>query len=90
MAEHSAIPCRRGVSGGAPYRFRTAEFRVGGLPAMTAGPNGELYIVTAGRPTERPTDDSDIYLLRSLDGGQSHGIRCAGQPDGTDASQFFR
>lgn len=82
-------PVQAGVFREVPYRFRTAEFRVGGLPAMTAGPNGELYIVTAGRPTERPTDDSDIYLLRSLDGGQSWDPPVLVNQDGTDASQFF-
>ncbi len=82
-------PVQTGVFREVPYRFRNAEFRVGALPAMAAGPNGELYIVTAGRPTERATDDSDIYLMRSFDAGLTWDEPVLVNQDRTDAGQFF-
>jgi len=82
-------PVQAGVFREVPFRFRTARFRVGALPAMAVGPGGEIYIVSAGRPVERPTDDSDIYLMRSFDTGQTWEEPVLVNQDGTDASQFF-
>lgn len=72
-----------------PYRLRTANFRYGALPAMAAGPSGDLYIVQSSRSIEDSVDDSDIYLYRSLDGGTTWdpGVQVNQQDD--SKNQFF-
>ncbi|MCA9861086.1 MAG: exo-alpha-sialidase, partial [Thermomicrobiales bacterium] len=73
----------------APYRLRTANFRYGALPSMAAGPGGELYIVQASRSIEDSVDDSDVFLYRSFDTGESWDPGIQVNQDDTDASQFF-
>lgn len=72
-----------------PYRLRTANFRYGGLPSMSAGPNGDLYIVQSGRSSENPVDDSDVFLYRSLDGGKNWDPGVKVNQDKTTKNQFF-
>ncbi len=72
-----------------PYRLRTANFRYGGLPSMSAGPDGALYIVQAGRSSVDPVDDSDVFLYRSLDGGKNWDPGVQVNQDKTTKNQFF-
>lgn len=72
-----------------PYRLRTANFRYGALPSMSAGPDGDLYIVQSGRSSVDPKDDSDVFLYRSLDGGKSWDPGVQVNQDDTDKNQFF-
>lgn len=72
-----------------PYRLRTATFRFGGLPSMSAGPDGDLYIVQAGRSSVDPVDDSDVFLYRSLDGGATWDPGVQVNQDKTTRNQFF-
>jgi hypothetical protein len=82
-------PVMAGAHRETPFRLRTAEYRYGGLPAMAAGPNGEIYIVQTVRPVERANDDSDVYLFRSFDKGQTWEEPVRVDGDTTDAAQFF-
>jgi hypothetical protein len=82
-------PVQAGLVREVPFRLRTAEFRYGALPSMASGPNGEIYIVTSGRPPERPNDDSDIYLFRTFDKGQTWEDEVRINQDGLVANQFF-
>jgi len=72
-----------------PYRLRTATFRYGGLPSMSAGPDGDLYIVQSGRSSVDPVDDSDVFLYRSLDSGATWDPGVKVNQDKTTKSQFF-
>ena len=73
------------------FRPRTAFFRYWGssFPHLAAGPEGELYVVYTGRPDERPDDDGDIFLVRSLDGGDSWSDPVRVNDDDRSALQFF-
>lgn len=72
-----------------PYRLRTSTFRYGALPSMSAGPNGDIYIVQSGRSTVDPVDDSDVFLFRSLDGGKTWDPGVKVNQDKTTKNQFF-
>jgi hypothetical protein len=88
-AQSFGDPIQAGAYREVPGRLRTADFRYGALPAMASGPEGELYIVQSGRPVERSNDDSDIFLYRSFDTGQSWEEPILINQDGTNANQFF-
>lgn len=72
-----------------PFRLRTANFRYGALPSMSAAPGGTIYIVQSSRSIENPADDSDVFLYRSLDGGTTWDPGVQVNQDRTDANQFF-
>jgi hypothetical protein len=82
-------PVQAGVYREVPFQLRTATFRYGALPAMAAGPDGEIYIVQSGRPVDQSNDDSDIYMYRSFDQAQSWEEPVLINQDGTNANQFF-
>jgi len=84
-----ADPVQAGVFKEARGRNRTTFFRQGGLPAIAVGQNGEIYIVAAGVPTEKPVDDSDIYFLRSTDRGVTWDPPVRLNGDDTTRLQFF-
>ncbi len=73
------------------YSSRTAFFRSWGgtFPQIDAGPNGELSIVYIGRPAGKPTDDGDVYHVRSIDNGQKWTRPQKVNDDLTNAYQFF-
>ncbi len=58
------------------FRPRTAFFRfwASSFPQLAAGPDGELYVVYVGRPSDKPNDDGDVFLIASLDGGARPGV----------------
>jgi hypothetical protein len=70
---------------------RTAFFRwwSASFPRVAAGPDGELYIAVTARTGDRPADDGDVLLLRSLDGGANWESPLPISADETNASQFF-
>lgn len=73
------------------YRPRNAYFRFWGseFPQLAVGPQGELYVAYAAKPSDQPRDDSDIWLVRSTDDGQSWSRpRRMNDDDGTSI-QFF-
>jgi hypothetical protein len=74
------------------FRPRSAFFRFWGseFPQISVGPAGDVYIAYVGRPSDRPRDDGDPYVVRSLDGGAtwSRPTRLNADDD-SDAVQFF-
>ena len=73
------------------FRPRTANFRYWGaaFAQVAVGPGEEIYILTTGLPPDKATDDGDIYLMRSFDGGESWLEPKRLNTDQTDALQFF-
>ena len=73
------------------YKARTNNFRSWGtvFPQMTVGPTGEVYVVYGEVPTDKVSDDGDIYFIRSLDKGISWTNPVRLNDDETDRFQFF-
>ena len=73
------------------FRPRNATFRYWGaaFPQMTVGPKDEIYVATTALPPDKPTDDGDIYLMRSLDQGATWDPPVRLNQDDTDRPQFF-
>ena len=73
------------------FRSKSTFFRswASSFPQMAIGPNGDVYIVYVGRVAGRPSDDGDVYFIRSTDGGRNwtRAKRLGG--DETDRFQFF-
>ena len=55
------------------FRPRTNFFRfwASAFPQLAVGPDGELYIVYTGRPSDKPDDDGDIFIVSSTDEGDT-------------------
>lgn len=73
------------------FRTRSADFRYWGtaFPQLAVGSNNDIYILTTGLPEDKPTDDGDIYLMRSFDGGGTWEAPLRLNTDDTNAPQFF-
>jgi hypothetical protein len=56
---------------------------------MDTGPNGEVYLVFGARPPDKPQDEGDIYLVRSLDQGRRWSKPVRVNDDPTFRGQFF-
>ncbi len=84
-------PVRAGVMREIHVRPRNSTFRWWGaaFPQLAVGPNDEIYILTTAEPSDKPTDDGDIFLLRSLDRGQTWDPPQRINQDDTDRIQFF-
>lgn len=74
-----------------PFRPRNAFFRfwASSFPQLDIGPDGELYIAYGGRPADKPRDDGDIFLVRSMDEGQNWSRPTRLNGDDSDSLQFF-
>jgi hypothetical protein len=74
-----------------PFRPRNASFRywASSFPKMESGPKGELYLVYAARPSEKPMDDGDVYFIRSLDQGKTWSKPIVLNADTGSSLQFF-
>jgi hypothetical protein len=73
------------------FRARTNFFRfwASSFPQLAAGPEGELYVVYVGRPPDKPNDDGDVFLIASLDGGDTWSRPRRLNDDDTTHVQFF-
>lgn len=73
------------------FRPRTAFFRYWAsvFPKPAVGPNNELYVVFTALPPERPSDEGDIYFIRSTDGGNRWSRPKRLNTDETNSVQFF-
>lgn len=69
---------------------RNASFRYWGsmFPQIAVGPQGEVYIAYTGRPSDKKTDDGDIYFVASVDQGKTW-TRKRLNDDETSRLQFF-
>ena len=84
-------PVQAGVFREIHFRPRNTFFRWWGsaFPQVTVGPDDEIYIAVTAKPGDKPTDDGDIFLLRSLDKGQTWDAPVRINADDTDRIQFF-
>lgn len=73
------------------FRPRNAFFRywASAFPQVAAGPEEELYVVYMALPPDKPTDEGDIYFIRSLDGGKRWSRPQRLNQDDGDSLQFF-
>jgi hypothetical protein len=73
------------------FRPRSAYFRfwASAFPQIASGPDGEVYIAYTARPSDKPNDDGDIFLVSSFDGGTTWSRPKVVNDDDTDHVQFF-
>ncbi|MDH7485349.1 MAG: sialidase family protein [Anaerolineae bacterium] len=73
------------------FRPRNAYFRywAAAFPQLATGPKGEVYVVYTALPPDKPTDEGDIYFVRSQDGGKNWRRPVRLNQDDTDRLQFF-
>ena len=86
-----AEPVQAGVFREIHFRPRNTFFRWWGsaFPQLTVGPDDEIYVAVTAKPGDKPADDGDIYLLRSLDKGATWEAPVRINADDTDRIQFF-
>lgn len=84
-------PVQAGLFREPHFQTRSASFRYWGaaFPQLAVGPNDEIYIATTALPPDKPTDDGDIYLMRSFDGGKTWKEPVRVNQDRTSRVQFF-
>jgi hypothetical protein len=84
-------PVQAGVFREIHFTPRNSFFRWWGsaFPQITVGPKDEIYIALTAKPGDKPTDDGDIYLFRSLDKGKTWKPPVRVNADDTDRIQFF-
>jgi hypothetical protein len=89
--ETFSAPMQAGIFREPHQRPRNAFFRMWGsaFPQLTVGPNNDIYIAVIGLPDDKPTDDGDVFLLRSLNGGASWEDPVRVNQDTTDRLQFY-
>jgi hypothetical protein len=73
------------------FRPRTAYFRYWAsvFPKAAVGPDDQLYVVFTALPPERPSDEGDIYFIRSEDGGNRWSRPKRLNQDEGNTAQFF-
>ncbi len=71
------------------FSSRTAFFRSwgGAFPKVAAGGNGNVSIIYIAKPPSKPTDDGDVYYIRSNDGGKTWSQQVRVNDDETVAYQ---
>lgn len=89
--ESFSQPVRAAVFNEVGFRPRSSFFRFWGsaFPQIAIGPEGELYIVFAARPSDNLRDDADIFFISSLDRGESWSRPLRINGDEGAAVQFF-
>ena len=70
---------------------RTTFFRYwgSGFAQLATGPEGEVYAGYVGLPAGTPSDDGDLFVVRSLDKGRTWGRPVKVNDDRTGRMQFF-
>ena len=73
------------------FRARNAPFRswASAFPKLGIGPNGEVYAIWMGLPSDDPNDDGDIFAVGSTDKGRNWSRRILINDDETSHFQFF-
>jgi hypothetical protein len=86
-----AEPVQAGIFREIGQSPRTANFRFwsASFPQLALGAQDEMYIAVTAKPDDRPADDGDIMLLRSIDRGESWDPPLRLNTDETDRLQFF-
>jgi hypothetical protein len=89
--ETISAPIQAGMFREPHQRPRNAFFRMWGsaFPQLATGPNNDIYIAVIGLPDDKPTDDGDVFLFRSLDGGATWEDPVRVNQDQTDHLQFY-
>jgi hypothetical protein len=74
-----------------PFRPRNAFFRywASAFPKVAVGPNDELYVIYTALPPENPSDEGDVYFIRSTNGGTRWSRPERLNQDETENVQFF-
>ena len=70
---------------------RNSTFRWWGtaFPQLAVGLDQEVYVAVTFKPTDKPTDDGDVFFLRSTDKGQTWDTPVRLNGDDTDRPQFY-
>jgi hypothetical protein len=86
-----AEPLQAGIFHEIEQTSRTANFRFwsASFPQLATGAEGEIYVAVTAKPDDRPTDDGDVVLLRSIDQGQTWDPPFRLNTDDSDRLQFF-
>jgi len=84
-------PIRTSVFNEPGFLPRNGFFRYWGsaFPQIAVGPDDEVYVVYTAKPPDDPTDDGDIYFVRSADRGETWARPVTLNGDDTDHLQFF-
>ena len=84
-------PVRTSVFNEPGFSPRTSFFRywASAFPQLATGPNGEVYVAYTAMPSDRMEDDGDVYVVRSLDRGETWDRPVRLNDDDTDRLQFF-
>ena len=84
-------PVRASVLNEPGFAPRRSFFRYWGsvFPQLDTGSNGEVYVVYTALPPDKKNDDGDVYVVRSLDRGDSWGRPTRLNDDATNRLQFF-
>ena len=84
-------PVRISVFNEPGFSPRTGFFRywASTFPQLATGPNGEVYVAYTAIPSDRMEDDGDVYIVRSLDRGETWDRPVRLNDDDTDRLQFF-
>jgi hypothetical protein len=86
-----AEPVQAGIFREIDQTPRTANFRFwsASFPQLATGEGDEIYLAVTAKPDDRPTDDGDVVLLRSMDLGQTWEPPLRLNIDDSDHLQFF-
>jgi len=84
-------PIQAGVVKELHFSPRSSTFRYWGaaFPQIAVGPADEIYVAAAAMPADRPTDDGDIFLFRTMDRGETWEETVRLNQDDTSRLQFF-
>jgi hypothetical protein len=74
-----------------PFRPRNAFFRywASEFPQIAVAPDDKIYITYVAKPSDRPRDDGDVFVVSSTDKGDTWSRPTRLNDDDKDATQFF-